>query len=159
MQQSLETSLWCCHSAAFCDTILESNVFMLTDLWCCGQYRTLSISCSYNSGTDFKRWMRVDWRHQGISPGSTLSPPQTTSWPALLCYSGDPTITKIFLVPWHFVIAGFHQNPANKLGLAGNEQLRQAGFQFDLLNAPNLLAALTPKNNSKQTAYLASYTG
>ena len=44
---------------------------------------------------------------------------------------------------------GFHQNPANKLGLAGNEQLRQAGFQFHLLNAPNLLAAPTPKNNSK----------
>ena len=34
---------------------------------------------------------------------------------------------------------GFHQNPANKLGLAGNEQLRQAVFQFDLLNAPSLL--------------------
>ena len=47
----------------------------------------------------------------------------------------------------------FHQNPANKLGLAGNEQLRQAGFQFDLPNAPNLLVAPTPKNNSKQTAY------
>ena len=56
-------------------------------------------------------------------------------------------------------MAGFHQNPANKLRLAGNEQLRQVGFQFDLQNAPNLLAASTPKNNSKQTAYLASYTG
>ena len=43
------------------------------------------------------------------------------------------------MVPWHFVIAGFHQNPANKLRLAGNEQLRQAGFQFDLLNAPTFL--------------------
>ena len=32
----------------FCDTILVSNVFMLTDSRCCGQYRTLSISCSYN---------------------------------------------------------------------------------------------------------------
>ena len=49
---------------------------------------------------DFKIWMRVDWRHQRISPGSTFSPPQTTSWPALLCYSEDPTIqpvTKNFL--------------------------------------------------------------
>ena len=32
----------------FCDTILVSNVFMLTDSRCCGQYRALSISCSYN---------------------------------------------------------------------------------------------------------------
>ena len=53
----------------------------------------------------------------------------------------------------------FHQNPTNKLGLAGNEQLRQVGFQFDLPNAPNLLVVPTPKNNSEQTAYLASYTG
>ena len=44
--------------------------------------------------------MRVDWQHQRVSPGSTFSPPQTTSWPALLRYSEDPTIqpvTKIFL--------------------------------------------------------------
>ena len=44
--------------------------------------------------------MRVDWRHQRISPGSTFSPPQTTSWPALLRCSEDPTIqpvTKNFL--------------------------------------------------------------
>ena len=84
----------------FCDTILVSNVFMLTDSRCCGQYRALSISCSYNSRKDFKRWMRVDWQHQRVSPGSTFSPPQTTSWPALLRYSEDPTIqpvTKIFL--------------------------------------------------------------
>ena len=39
----------------FCDTILVSNVFMLKDLQCCGQYPALSISCSYNSGKDFKR--------------------------------------------------------------------------------------------------------
>ena len=32
----------------FCDTILVSNVFMLTDSRCCGQYRALSISCPYN---------------------------------------------------------------------------------------------------------------
>ena len=49
---------------------------------------------------DFKIWIRVDWRHQRISPGSTFSPSQTTSWPALLRYSEDPTIqpvTKNFL--------------------------------------------------------------
>ena len=104
----------------------------------------------------------MDWRHQRNSPGSTLSPPQTTSWPALLRYSEDPTIqpvTNTFFGTMTLRYSGFHQNPANELGLAGNEQLRQAGFQFDLLNAPNLLAAPTPKNNSKQTAYLASYTG
>ena len=39
----------------FCDTILVSNVFMLKDSRCCGQYPALSISCSYNSGKDFKR--------------------------------------------------------------------------------------------------------
>ena len=38
----------------FCDTILVSNVFMLTDSQCCGQYRALSISCSCNSGKDLK---------------------------------------------------------------------------------------------------------
>ena len=31
----------------FCDISLVSNVFMLTDLRCCGQYRGLSISCTY----------------------------------------------------------------------------------------------------------------
>ena len=106
--------------------------------------------------------MRVDWRQQRISSGSTFLLSRLSLGPLCFAiaktplYSLQPTI---FLVPWHFVIVGFHQNPANKLGLAGNEQLRQAGFQFDLLNAPNLLAALTPKNNSKQTAYLAGYTG
>ena len=74
----------------FYDTNLVSNVFMLTDSRCCGQYRALSISCTYNSGKDFKIWMRVDWRHQGISPGSTLSPSQTTSQLALLPYSKTP---------------------------------------------------------------------
>ena len=39
----------------FCDTILVANVFMLTDSRYCGQYHTLSISCSYNSRKDFKR--------------------------------------------------------------------------------------------------------
>ena len=102
--------------------------------------------------------MRLDWWHQRISPGSTLSPPQTTSWPALFCYSEDPTIQPV-TNNFFSTMVWFHQNPANKLGLAGNEQLRQGGFQFDLLNVPNLLAAPTPKNNSKQTAYLASYTG
>ena len=45
---------------------------------------------------------------QGTSPGSTLSPSQTTSRLALLHYSKDPAIMNniIFLVPWHFVIAG-----------------------------------------------------
>ena len=66
----------------------------------------------------------MDWRHQDISPGSTLSPSQTTARLTLLRYSKDPT--------------------ANKLWLAGKEELRQAGFQFNLLNAPNRLAALTP---------------
>ena len=77
----------------FCDTILVSNVFMLTDSRCCGQYRTLSIEGSYNLRKDFKRWTRVDWWHQRISPGSTFSPPQTTSWPALLRFSEDPLYT------------------------------------------------------------------
>ena len=80
----------------FCDISLVSNVFMLTDLRCCGQYRGLSISCTYNSGKDFKIWTRVDWRHQGISPGSTLSPSQTTSQLALLHYSKDPAIMNNF---------------------------------------------------------------
>ena len=79
----------------FCSTILVSNVFMLTDSRCCGQYGALSIACSCNSGKDFKIWTRVDWRHQRISPGSILSPPQTTSWPALLRYSEDPTIQPV----------------------------------------------------------------
>ena len=80
----------------FCDTILVANVFMLTDSRCCGQYHTLSISCSYNSRKDFKRWTRVDWWHQRISPGSTFSPPHiTTSWPALLRYSEDPSIQPV----------------------------------------------------------------
>ena len=39
----------------FCDTILVSNVFMLTDSRCCGQYRALSIEGSYNLRKDFKR--------------------------------------------------------------------------------------------------------
>ena len=78
----------------------------------------------------------MDWRHQGISPGSTLSPSQITARLALLGYSKDPTIMNNF----------FGKNPANKLWLVGKEELRQAGFQFNLLNAPNLLAALTPKN-------------
>ena len=39
----------------FCDAILVSNVFMLTDSWDCGQYHALSISCSCNAGKDFKR--------------------------------------------------------------------------------------------------------
>ena len=30
----------------FYDTILVSNVFMLTDSQCCGQYHALSISCT-----------------------------------------------------------------------------------------------------------------
>ena len=30
----------------------------------------------------------------------------------------------------------------------GKEELRQEGFQFDLLNAPNPLAALMPKNKN-----------
>ena len=94
VQQSLETRDMPL-MLPFCDTILVSNVFMLTDSRCCGQYRTLSTSCSYNSRKDFKRWMRLDWRHQRISPSSTLSPPQTTSWPALFCYSEDPTIQPV----------------------------------------------------------------
>ena len=49
---------------------------------------------------------------------------------------------------------GFHKNPANKLWLVGKEELRQEGFQFDLLNAPNPLAALMPKNNSKHLLIL-----
>ena len=49
---------------------------------------------------------------------------------------------------------GFHKNPANKLWLVGKEELRQEGFQFDLLNAPSPLAALTPKNNSKHLLIL-----
>ena len=80
----------------FYDTNLVSNVFMLTDSRCCGQYRALSISCTYNSGKDFKIWTRVDWRHQGISPGSTLSPSQTTSQLALLPYSKDSAIMNNF---------------------------------------------------------------
>ena len=43
----------------FYDISLVSNVFMLTDLRCCGQYRGLSISCTYNSGKDFKIWTRT----------------------------------------------------------------------------------------------------
>ena len=92
VQQSLESCLSCCHSVIpfWCQ---------MSSCWrirgCCGQYRTLSTSCSYNSRKDFKRWMRLDWRHQCISPGSTLSPPQTTSWPALFCYSEDPTIQPV----------------------------------------------------------------
>ena len=79
----------------FCDAILVSNVFMLTDSPYRGQYRALSISCSCNSGKDFKRWTRVDWRHQRISSGSTLSHPQTFSWPTSLRYSKEPIIQPV----------------------------------------------------------------
>ena len=74
----------------FCDTILVSNVFMLTDSRCCGQYRALSIEGSYNLRKDFKRWTRVDWWHQRISPGSTFSLPQTTSYPFCFAISKTP---------------------------------------------------------------------
>ena len=54
---SLETCLWCsrpwCHILVSCSD--WSNVFMLTDSWCCWQYRALSISRSYNLGKDFSK--------------------------------------------------------------------------------------------------------
>ena len=39
----------------FCFNVMIKcqHVFMLTDSWCCWQYRALSISRSYNSGKDF----------------------------------------------------------------------------------------------------------
>ena len=95
----------------FCDTILVSNVFMLTDLQCCGQYHALSIIIMLMCDTirekivkDEQGW--IGGMHQGISPGSTLSPPQTTSWPALLGYSEDPTITNKFFGSMAFCYSG-----------------------------------------------------
>ena len=98
----------------------------------------------------------MDWRHQGISPGSTLSPSQTTSQLAN-CFptAKTPLYNEQFF--WYhgtLLEQGFHKNPANKLWLVGKEELRQEGFQFDLLNASNPLAALTPKNNSKHLLIL-----
>ena len=134
----------------FYDISLVSNVFMLTDLRCCGQYRGLSISCTYNSGKDFKIWTRT--RHF-----SSLYP---FSFPDYLsaCFASlqqRPRYNEQFF--WYhgtLLQQGFHKNPANKLWLARKEELRQAGFQFDLLNAPNLLATSMPKNNSKRLLIL-----
>ena len=41
-----------------------------------------------------------------------------------------------------------HQHPTNKPGLGWKQELGQVGFQFDLLNTPNLLVAPTPKTTA-----------
>ena len=86
------------------------------------------------------------------------SPPQTTSWLALVCWSKEPAITNNFLVPWHFVIAGFHQHPANKPGLGWKQEWGKWHFNLACWMLP-ILFGLQHQKQQQSPAYLASYTG
>ena len=56
---------------------------------------------------------------------------------------------RVFIVGFHCTCKkARHQHPTNKLGLGWKQELGQVGFQFDLLNAPNLLVAPTPKTTA-----------
>ena len=56
---------------------------------------------------------------------------------------------KVFIVGFHCTCKNArHQHPTNKPGLEWKKELGQVGFLFDLLNAPNLLVAPTPKTTA-----------